>query len=65
MQAAMRSVGRLLSAIELTEGCRLIVEHPAREPLPLPSGLLLQLCDARQWGDTAVSMFSIPKPGKG
>ncbi|MCK6534322.1 MAG: 16S rRNA (guanine(966)-N(2))-methyltransferase RsmD [Polyangiaceae bacterium] len=65
MPAALRAVGRLVSALELADGCRLVVEHSAREPLALPSGLLLHPCDARQWGDTAVSMFSIPKPGKG
>ncbi|MBI3205899.1 MAG: 16S rRNA (guanine(966)-N(2))-methyltransferase RsmD [Myxococcales bacterium] len=65
MSTALRAVGRLLASLDLADECRLVIEHPAREPLPAPEGFPFEPDDVRQWGDTAVSMFSIPKSGKG
>lgn len=62
---AMRALTKLLPALALHADGRLVVEHASRDPLPLPPGFPLVLSDARTWGDTAVSMFSAPTPGKG
>lgn len=64
MPRAMAALRRVASQ-HLTPGARLVVEHAARDPLPIPLDFAVDLVDERQWGDTAVSMFSHPTPGKG
>lgn len=64
-ERAMTTLTRLLPALALPPGGRLVVEHAARDALRVPDGFPLVLSDARAWGDTAVSMFSAPTPGKG
>jgi 16S rRNA (guanine966-N2)-methyltransferase len=56
---------RRLASHHLADGGRLVVEHASRAPLPIPQDFPLELFDEREWGDTAVSMFSAPTPGKG
>ena len=65
MGPALAAVCRLLSSLELSPGARVVVEHSSREALALPAGFPLLPLDERRWGDTAVSMFSAPTPGKG
>lgn len=65
IEHALRTLTKLLSALPLPEGGRLVIEHAARDRLALPPGFPLALRDSRSWGDTAVSLFSAPTPGKG
>ncbi len=65
VEAAMRALAKLLPALRLPAGGRLLVEHSAREALSIPEAFPLVRSWARSWGDTAVSMFSAPTPGKG
>jgi len=57
MDRAMVELTRLLDAVSLTSGARVVVEHPARSALQLPPDWCLVETDHRTWGDTAVSIF--------
>lgn len=59
---AVRTLLRLIPSFG--PDARLVIEHSARDELPLPAGFPLVLTDRRQWGDTAVSMLGPPTPGK-
>lgn len=65
LERAMLTLCKLLPALAVPPGGRVVVEHSARDALAVPAGFPLVLTDARAWGDTAVSMFSLPTPGKG
>jgi 16S rRNA (guanine966-N2)-methyltransferase len=57
---AVSSLLRLLPALALPAGARVVIEHAARAPLALPEGWPLPLLDQRRWGDTAVSIYESP-----
>jgi 16S rRNA (guanine966-N2)-methyltransferase len=55
-QAAAERVGSLLAA-QLGPGGQLVLGHPARAPVELPSELDLERVDVRRWGDSGMSFF--------
>lgn len=65
LDVLVRALPTLLATLNLPTSAQLIIEHSARDSVHLPTGAPLVLLDRRDWGDTAVSMFSPSKPGKG
>ncbi len=55
---ARRELEALASAGLFAAGARIVLEHAAKDPPQAPEGVtLLQVCDERRWGDTAVTLF--------
>ena len=58
VKEARRELEALASAGLFAAGARIVLEHAAKDPPPAPDGTsLLQVCDKRRWGDTAVTLF--------
>ena len=66
VKAARRELEALAKAGLFAAGARIVLEHAAKDPPPAPEGTsLLQVCDERRWGDTAVTIFEpadVPGP---
>ncbi len=66
VKTARSELEALASAGLFAAGARIVLEHAAKDPPPAPEGTsLLQVCDERRWGDTAVTLFEpadVPGP---
>ena len=63
-QAALGVLEKLAESPLLAPAARLVLEHAARTPPVLKSGVRLMTVDTRRWGDTAVTIFELmPAPG--
>ena len=60
IEPALAALQKLLPALRLGPGGRVVIEHPARSPLGVGTEWPLVRVDHREWGDTAVSIFEAP-----
>jgi len=69
VKSAHAALEALARAGLFAAGARIVLEHGAKEPPPVPDGqAALQLYDQRRWGDTAIALFepaAVPGPDGG
>jgi len=69
IEAARAALDALARAGLFAPAARIVLEHSAKEPPATPEGpALLQVCDQRRWGDTAITIFEpadVPGPDRG
>jgi 16S rRNA (guanine966-N2)-methyltransferase len=57
---AVDQLSALVAAGLLAPGARVVLEHSAKDSWNAPAGL--EVGDQRRWGDTAVTIFTLPEP---